>query len=75
MLVTGKPKSVRDKMSLILSLILNMEMEAGLADKQALLETLEREYKIPKGEALKLINQLIKEGAIFEPKEGFYKKT
>jgi replicative DNA helicase Mcm len=75
MLLTGKPKSVRDKMSLILSLILNMEMESGLADKQALLETLEKEYTIPKHEAVKLINQLIREGAIFEPREGFLKKT
>jgi replicative DNA helicase Mcm len=75
MLLTGKPKSVRDKMSLILSLILNMEMESGLADKQALLDTLEQEYNIPKHEALRLINQLIREGAIFEPKEGFLKKT
>jgi len=75
MLLTGKPKSVRDKMSLILSLILNMEMESGLADKQALLETLEKEYSIPKHEALKLITQLIREGAIFEPREGFLKKT
>jgi len=75
MLLTGKPKSVRDKMSLILSLILNMEMESGLAEKQALLETLEKEYSIPKHEALKLINQLIREGAIFEPREGFLKKT
>jgi replicative DNA helicase Mcm len=73
--MTGKPKSVRDKMSLILSLILDMEMESGLADKQALLETLEKEYSMPKHEALKLINQLIREGAIFEPREGFLKKT
>jgi hypothetical protein len=52
-----------------------MEMESGLAEKQALLETLEKEYSIPKHEALKLINQLIREGAIFEPREGFLKKT
>ena len=75
MLMTGKPKSMRDKMSLILSLIINMERESGLVDKQALLETLEKEYTIPKHEAVRLINQLIREGAIFEPKEGFLKKT
>ena len=75
MIMTGKPKSVRDKMSAILSLIIKMEMESGLADKQALLDTLEQEYNIPKHEALRLINQLIREGAIFEPKEGFLKKT
>jgi replicative DNA helicase Mcm len=75
MLMTGKPKSMRGKMSLILSLIINMERESGLVDKQALLETLEKEYVIPKHEAVRLINQLIREGAIFEPKEGFLKKT
>jgi hypothetical protein len=52
-----------------------MEKETGLVERQALFNALEQQYSIPKNEALKLINQLIREGAIFEPKEGYLKKT
>jgi replicative DNA helicase Mcm len=73
-LATGLPKTVRDKLSLILSLIVQMERETGMVDRYALINALE-EYKITKSEATQLINQLVKEGAIYEPREGYLKKT
>jgi replicative DNA helicase Mcm len=75
MILTGKPKSLREKMAAILTLLIEMEKETGFVERQALLNALEQQYSIPKNEALKLINQLIREGAIFEPKEGYLKKT
>jgi len=75
MILTGKPKSQREKMAAILTLLIEMEKETGFVERQALLNALEQQYSIPKNEALKLINQLIREGAIFEPKEGYLKKT
>jgi replicative DNA helicase Mcm len=75
MILTGKPKGQREKMAAILTLLIEMEKETGLVERQALFNALEQQYSIPKNEALKLINQLIREGAIFEPKEGYLKKT
>jgi replicative DNA helicase Mcm len=75
MILTGKPKGQRERMAAILTLLIEMEKETGLVERQALFNALEQQYNIPKNEALKLINQLIREGAIFEPKEGYLKKT
>jgi replicative DNA helicase Mcm len=75
MIMTGKPKSMREKLSAIINVVMTLQKEMGLVDKQTLLKTLEEEYKIEKGEAMRLIAQLIREGTIFEPKEGFYQKT
>jgi replicative DNA helicase Mcm len=75
LILTGKPKGQREKMAAILTLLIEMEKETGLVERQALFNALEQQYNIPKNEALKLINQLIREGAIFEPKEGYLKKT
>jgi replicative DNA helicase Mcm len=75
MIITGKPKSTRERLSVIISVVMELQREMGLVDKQTLLSTLEKEYKIERGEAVKLISQLIREGTIFEPKEGFYQKT
>jgi MoxR-like ATPase len=75
MIMTGYPKGMREKLSVITSVVIELGKEMGLVDKQTLLKTLEEEYKIEKGEAMRLIAQLIREGTIFEPKEGFYQKT
>jgi replicative DNA helicase Mcm len=75
MIMTGKPKSMREKLSAILSVIMELEKEMGLVDRQTLLKTLEERYKIQESEAIRLIAQLIREGTIHEPREGYYKKT
>jgi replicative DNA helicase Mcm len=75
MIMTGYPKGMREKLSVIINVVMTLQKEMGLVDKQTLLKTLEEEYKIEKGEAMRLIAQLIREGTIFEPKEGFYQKT
>jgi len=74
-IMTGKPKSLRDKLGVVLSTIVSMEKETGTVNKSALLEKLETEYDIVRGEAERLIGQLVKEGTIYSPKEGHLKKT
>ena len=74
-IMTGKPKSLRDKLGAVLSTIISMEKETGTVEKSALLEKLETEYDIIRGEAERLIGQLVKEGTIYSPKEGHLKKT
>jgi len=74
-IMTGKPKSLRDKLSVILGLLSSMEKETGMVDKERLLERLQAEYDILSGEAERLIGQMLKEGTLFAPREGYLKKT
>jgi replicative DNA helicase Mcm len=74
-IMTGKPKSLRDKLGVVLNTIISMEKETGTVKKSELLEKLETEYDIVRGEAERLIGQLVKEGTIYSPKEGELKKT
>ena len=75
LIMTGKPKSVRDKMQTVLSTLMEMEKETGIVEKTALLNELETKYTIPIGEAERLIAQLLREGTIYEPRESYLKKT
>jgi replicative DNA helicase Mcm len=75
LIMTGKPKSLRDKLQTVLSTIMEMERETGLVEKVALLNELEEKYKISIGEAERLIGQLLREGTIYSPREGYLKKT
>lgn len=74
-IMTGKSKSMRDKLQVILSTLAEMERETGMVEKAALLNELDAKYKIPKGDAERLITQLLREGTIYEPREGYLKKT
>ncbi len=75
LIMTGKPKSLRDRLQTVLSTIMEMQKETGLVEKVALLNELETKYKIIGGEAERLIGQLLREGTIYSPREGYLKKT
>jgi len=75
LIMTGKPKSLRDKLQTLLSVLTEMEKEIGMVEKVALINRLETEYKIPRNEVERLIAQLQREGTIYEPREGYLKKT
>jgi replicative DNA helicase Mcm len=74
-IMTGKPKSVRDKLQTVLSTLMDLERETGMVERTALLNQLEDKYKVPRGEAERLVGQLLREGTIYEPREGYLKKT
>jgi replicative DNA helicase Mcm len=74
-IMTGKPKSVRDRLQIVLSTLMELERETGIVEKATLLNGLDEKYKIPRGEAERLIGQLLREGTIYEPREGYLKKT
>ncbi len=73
--MTGKPKSLRDKLGVVLGAIVALEKETGMVEKSALLEKLETEYDITGPEAETLIRKLQNEGTIYSPREGYLKKT
>jgi replicative DNA helicase Mcm len=74
-IMTGKPKSVRDKLQVVLSTLMKMEKDTGIVEKTSLLNELDETYKVSRGEAERFIGQLLREGTIYEPKEGYLKKT
>jgi replicative DNA helicase Mcm len=75
LIMTGKPKSVRDKMQVVLSALMAMEKETGIVEKTVLVSELEGKYKVPRAETERILGQLLREGTIYEPREGCLKKT
>ncbi|MHA1711056.1 MAG: minichromosome maintenance protein MCM [Candidatus Freyarchaeota archaeon] len=74
-IMTGKPKSLRDKLQVVIGTIIDLERETGMAERSAVLERLESEHGISSSEAERLIRQLMREGTIYSPREGYLKKT
>jgi replicative DNA helicase Mcm len=75
LIMTGKPKSVRDKLQVILSVLIEMERETGMVERAALISELESKHKIPRAETERMLWQLLREGTIYEHREGYLKKT
>ncbi len=75
LIMTGRPKSMRDRLHIILSALMDMEKVTGIVEKEALVTELETKHKIPRGEIDRMISQLLREGTIYEPREGCLKKT
>jgi replicative DNA helicase Mcm len=75
LIMTGRPKSIRDRLSIVLSTLMDLEKVTGIVEKDALVNELETKHKIPKGEVERMIGQLLREGTIYEPREGCLKKT
>jgi replicative DNA helicase Mcm len=74
-IMTGKPKSLQNKLRVVLSTIVEMERETGMVKKSELLEKLETEFEIQSLEAERLMGQLLREGTIYAPQEDYLKKT
>ena len=74
-IMTGKPKSMQDKLKVILTVLRDMESETGSVNQSDLLNKLASDFDIQRAEAERLIGQLIKEGMMYEPRTGFLKKT
>jgi DNA replicative helicase MCM subunit Mcm2 (Cdc46/Mcm family) len=73
--MTGKPKSLQDKLRVILNILVEMEKETGTVKRSELLDRLSSDFDVQRGDAERLIDQLTREGTIYEPKIGYLKKT
>lgn len=74
-LMTGKPKAAREKTGLILKKIVELGKETGMVEMAYLYEVLEKDHGLQRSDAGKFVQQLMREGAIYEPREGYVKKT
>jgi len=74
-IMTGKPKSLRDKMQIVLSTFAELEKQLGIVQDATLYQALSRKVDITDEEARKLVDQLVREGIIYSPKQGYLKRT
>lgn len=76
MLNTGQPKGTRDKLGLIINLVVEMQREQGeMVETTYLVDKLEKTHGIQASESNRLISKLLHDGVLFEPREGYLKKT
>ena len=74
-IMTGKPKSLQDRLRVILNVLVDMERETGAVKRSDLVDRLATAFNIDRIEAERLLSLLRREGTIYEPREGYLKKT
>ena len=74
-IMTGKPKSLRDRMQSILSTVAALERETGTVQESKLYEELSKRAELTEAEARTLVGQLIRDGILYSPKPGHLKRT
>ncbi|MFH0749059.1 MAG: minichromosome maintenance protein MCM [Candidatus Bathyarchaeota archaeon] len=74
-IMTGKPKSLRDKLQLIISEIVEVEKTGEMIRDEELYERVERNYSINRIEAEKLLSRLVRDGMVYTPKPGYLRKA
>jgi len=74
-IMTGKPRSLRDSFQRVIEAVAEMERETGTVEETVLIAALVDKEKMEEREARRLIGQLIKEGILYSPKPGRLKRT
>lgn len=72
---TGKPRSLQIQLQKVLSVIVEMEQATGVAKEEDLYNTLQEDHMIGRAEAARLIGVLMRDGTIYSPRPGVYKRT
>ena len=74
-LYTGKPRSLQNQLQKVLKAIGEMERVSGSVKETDLYEALNTDYGINRSEAARLISVLMKDGNIYMPRPGYYRRT
>jgi replicative DNA helicase Mcm len=74
LILTGKPKTLRDMTRTAISVLVDLEKEMGMVDRETYIKELEK-HGVSQTQAERIIKELTKEGVIFSPREGYLKKT
>jgi replicative DNA helicase Mcm len=74
-LYTGKPRSLQNQLQKVLQVIGEMERAGGTVRDNDLYDTLQSEHGITRSEAARLVGVLMKDGTIFAPRPGYYKRA
>ena len=74
-LYTGKPRSLQMQLQKVLGVISEMERVTGVVKDEDLFEALLEEHGIGRTEVARLIGVLMRDGTIYSPRPGYYKRT
>ena len=75
-LLTGKPQSLREKITLVVETVRNLHKERGEPIPiDEVMEILKEKAGTPRYEAERIIYQLLREGTLYRPKDGFLAPT
>jgi replicative DNA helicase Mcm len=74
-IMTGTPKTVRDRLQIILAVIVEAEKAGEMIHDEDLYQRLQQEYGLARVESSRLLEQLVRDGLVYSPKPGYYKKT
>jgi len=75
LIMTGKPRSLQVQLQKVLSVITEMERISGVVKDDDLFDALLEDHQISRAEAAKLIGVLMRDGTIYSPRPGYYKRT
>jgi len=73
-IMTGIPKSLRDRMQILIGTVAEMEKETGFVEETALYEAL-KEKGLDEEKAREAVSKLISQGVLYAPKPGQVKRT
>ena len=74
--IIDKPRTLREKMMVILSTFADLERELGVVEETTLYKALSRAgLDVPKDEAKRLVEMLVKEQIIYSPIPGYFKRA
>jgi replicative DNA helicase Mcm len=74
-LVTGKSKSLRIQLQKVLQVIDEMERISGAVKETDMYDCLSTDYGVNRSETARLISILLKDGLIYMPRPGYYRRT
>ena len=74
-LYSGKPRSLQMQLQVVLGVIGEMERIEGSVRDDDLYEVLSSEHGIGRTEAARLIGVLMRDGTIYCPRPGYYRRT
>lgn len=74
-LYTGKPRSLQNQLQKVLQVVGEMERVSGSVKENDLYEALSTDYGINRSEGARLISVLMKDGTIYMPRPGYYRRT
>jgi replicative DNA helicase Mcm len=75
LIMTGKPRSLQVQLQKVLSVITEMERITGVVKDDDLFDALLEDHQISRADAAKLIGVLMRDGTIYSPRPGYYKRT
>jgi len=75
LLYTGKPRSLQNQLQKVLQVIGEMERVSGSVKEVDLYDALNTDFGINRSEAARFLSVLVKDGTIFMPRPGYYRRT